>query len=133
MGAGAGTLFCFAVGSEVYAITGDARSGRGRTEGWSARGAVRQGNVRLHGARVFPAVARRRAGGGAVVCKFGEWGVGVVGGRWSRVVRRSAFSVKDLTGHRLHKRKQVLRFAQDDSSSEVHVSPTRKRERYKTT
>src|SRR5258706_12724331 len=85
MGAGAGTLFRFAVGSEVYVVAGDARSGRCRAEGRAAGGAVRQGDIHLHGACVLPAIAGGSAGGGAVVCEFGQWGVGC---RWSLVVRR---------------------------------------------
>jgi len=42
MGAGTGLYFASQWESEVYAVAGDARSGRGRAEGWAARGAVRQ-------------------------------------------------------------------------------------------
>src|SRR5581483_10368163 len=67
LGAGTRTLFHAFLGPTVRAAAGHGRSRRRPASRRTTGGEVRQGHLHLYGLRFFPAIAGRRARGGAVV------------------------------------------------------------------
>ena len=74
LGAGARPLLHGQVGRAFQAAAGLSRSGRRRTKGRAAAGAIRQGNVHLCRLCIFPAAACGRSRRSAAVCEFVECG-----------------------------------------------------------
>src|SRR5438132_141250 len=69
MGAGARALLCSRLGFVLHGAARDARSGRVAALGGPARGNGGEGDVRVHGAELFPAAARGYPGRLSAVCE----------------------------------------------------------------
>src|SRR5207253_9802926 len=69
MGAGTRALLCPRLGFVLHGAARDARSGRVAALGGPARGNGGEGDVRVHGAELFPAAARGYPGRLSAVCE----------------------------------------------------------------